>query len=216
MAQELPKMVMSAADDFLGHSDVEGLPSLSGTVIERALTADFAGIKSIHQTKERGRKAGGSHKMHTIAQRRDHTEDPGNQFVALWGLRLPEGKTEFCEYLLSVYDLTARDGDEPVRHLPEATHEIVVFALSPEVEIDFTQSLLGQPALRPVTPMNRCYQVVAGGDADALELVQACADRILAGTLNPDQEAEAGWVAILPPGAFDVTRPFPRMERSAD
>ncbi|MEY9560424.1 hypothetical protein [Sinorhizobium fredii] len=105
----------------------------------------------------------------TIRTRFDQHRPPDGQLMMLWGFECPQAHPIVDQYLLSVTSL--KDGaftkcpDEHVIEMPGATHELALFALSPEEPIDFHRSLFRQQQLKPLRPQLFTHQMRVASDA---------------------------------------------------
>lgn len=109
--------------------------------------------------------------------------------IGRWRVRQPYAHICWYDYELSLCALRPIPGTcVPRLYLPDATHEIVLFALDPRerVRLEFPCAQL-QPA-------NFAAQFIADSDEAARQRVAAVVQEICDGHLNPDTDARAQWI----------------------
>jgi hypothetical protein len=92
-------------------------------------------------------------------------------------------------YEIACYHLRPLEGfNKPRFYTPNATHEMILFALDPDSPRTVTKT--------PVRlhPANFAAQFWEADDTDAERRIQKCVEEILAGQLNPDTDYTSQWV----------------------
>jgi len=113
-----------------------------------------------------------------------HTSVCGWLVEALWAHPL------WGYYCIACYHLRQVEGiKDPKIYLEDATHEMVLFALSP----DEAPNLL-DPMATHLTPSNFAAQFIAGTDIQAEQKIEKCVDEIIMGILSPDTDFLREWV----------------------
>lgn len=104
-----------------------------------------------------------------------------------WVITAPCWHPYWSQYSLSVVTLTDLPGvPAPVKHFPEATHELLVVTLNPEHgPYDARTITLTAGDLPFLTPVNIAQQFVATDD-QARHLAQLCARAVVHGVLCPE------------------------------
>jgi hypothetical protein len=148
--------------------------------------------------------------------------DPGSKVaaVAVWLIEAPWAHPIWHSYRLTLVHLRSEPGfPEPLIHVPGATHEMVLAALSPDSPREpvvngvrgathemvlatmggiAAHHLLNLPVI--LTPVNFAAQMVCPGDAEAAGLVAKAVAMICERRLNPDTDFIAQWVALFGDG----------------
>jgi len=83
----------------------------------------------------------------------------------------------------------------PKRLFPEATHEVVAFAIDPACHIDPEADQLTMP--RFLAPISIGQQFTAANDAEALALIERCLDLVVAGNLTVESHDRSTWAHLL-------------------
>jgi len=81
--------------------------------------------------------------------------------------------------------------------VPGATHELMIYALDPDYEIDPYE-------VRALEPVSVAQQFLAENDAEALGLIEKCVRKIADGSLSPDSDFRSIWRHILVGGGVLV------------
>jgi hypothetical protein len=128
-------------------------------------------------------------------------------FNAAWIIEAPFAHPFWHQYALFLYDLTTpRPDDPPLNlHLPDATHEMLLYALDPDHPID-RDAHLKPGELHRLEPANYGYQFKADSDKAAEARIQAIVDAIVAMTISPDTDWRGTWDNALFPDAYPLVR----------
>lgn len=120
-------------------------------------------------------------------------------FSVGWVIDAPWGHPIWSQYLVALYDLTTPDEEAgPVKfYLDGATHEFLVFALSPDYPVP-RDAPISTTRFVPLHPANYGYQFKADSDDAALARVQEIVDSIVAKKLSPDTDFRSLWNKLLP------------------
>ena len=125
-----------------------------------------------------------------------------SSFGAAWAIEPPQVHPYFRQAMLLLYGLG--HGRGVVRHYPEATHEFMIYRVSPATQIDFETNLWEQPSVAPILPARAGFQIAASSDTEAFEVVNAIADKMLNLELMPllaeelQQQVPRGKLIIVP------------------
>lgn len=126
-------------------------------------------------------------------------------FSVAWIIDCPWAHPLWNQYWLALYDLTSPHPDcPPTFYLPDATHEFVLFALSPDHPVA-KDTPIGDAKVVRLIPPNLGYQFKADSNETALARVQGLVDQIVAGRLSPDTDFRRQWDRRLP-DAHSLTR----------
>lgn len=125
---------------------------------------------------------------------------PDQATVGMWVVNAPWSHPIWPNVLVFVIHLRDVPGQSkpPHKYFPEATHEIVVMALSP----DHVPELEGKQPIHFLEPANYIGQITAPSDEAAEALLEATVQEIVAGQLNPDTDARRQWKARFGDHAF--------------
>lgn len=99
------------------------------------------------------------------------------------------------QWCLSVVHLRDITGVPPATKIkPEYTHEFIIVAANPKVELD--------PDIRPepgwhMTPIDVCEQFKSPSDKDAIKLLNVAASFICGGKISPDQDFRMAWSKLI-------------------
>ena len=126
----------------------------------------------------------------------------GVPFAALWFVRAPWSHPAWGDYVLSLCDLTMETGTESIRYREDATHELMVWAVDPRVDVfidsdDPTEWELTGALFQPA---NHGYQFGADTDQVAFDRVNELVDLIERRRLSPDTDSTAVWDCIFMDG----------------
>ena len=130
--------------------------------------------------------------MEAKTARRERGE--GAPFGALWLVDAPWAHPAWRHYLISLSDLDTPIGVQPDLRVEDATHEIIVWAVSPKVRVEtgeriedwkFDQALLHPP--------NQLQQFRAASDDAACDRIDRVVELIEARRLSPDSDAREDW-----------------------
>ncbi len=117
---------------------------------------------------------------------------PQNASVAMWLLHCPGAHPLWAFYSLTLMHLRPMPDERPtIFYLPNATHEMVLYACAP----DWTESLEQLPPL--LQPANFAAQFITKQHTDK-EAVQVCAlalQECCDGSLSPDTDYTQAWAA---------------------
>ncbi|MFF8034895.1 hypothetical protein [Streptomyces sp. NPDC016626] len=106
--------------------------------------------------------------------------------VDAWIITAPHAHPLWSQYMLAVVSLAGIPGlPDPVRHYPDATHELHVVALNPD-HGPYDAARIGPPGtIHFLTPVNVAEQVTTTDD-QARALAARCAQAVVDGLLNPE------------------------------
>lgn len=113
-----------------------------------------------------------------------------------WGIHAPWAHPAWHQYALHLYDLLSPTGQPPTLHLPGATHEFLLYAISPDTPLVVGTPLSGQE-FQHLHPANYGYQFRATSNKAALSRLQAVVDEIVAGRLSPDTDFRDRWNQMM-------------------
>lgn len=108
--------------------------------------------------------------------------------LGCWILSIPGAHPWWHGYMLSIISLADIPGVSPAtKHYPEATHEIVVFALDPDVELpDPDNAKDFRPAF--LTPANLVEQIHGVTDEQATGIAERLGRAFVDGIASPDTD----------------------------
>ena len=132
----------------------------------------------------------------TYAWRQVWDQKPGKAWCASWGITAPWAHPAWSQYVIQLVDLTTEMDKPPILYLPDATHEFLLFAISPDHKLTHDVSLSDQ-TIHYLHPANYGYQFRASDDAAALKRVQAVVDEIVAERLSPDTDFRSKWNVLF-------------------
>ncbi len=127
-----------------------------------------------------------------------------------WGIDAPWAHLAWSQYVLYLYDLQTDIGVAPKLHLPDASHEMLLYAVNPDTPIERDKPLSAQKYAL-LHPGNYGYQFKAADDAAALARIQAIVDEIVAQRLSPDTDFRSHWNAMFSDAFPLVTSAFTDM-----
>lgn len=109
-------------------------------------------------------------------------------------LHRPDAHPIWHSYVVSLVHLRpVPDGPPPVLAVPDATHELAIFALSPSSDPDPDEL----DTLRPLMPANLFHQLRGCSDEVALALFGAFVQALTNGELSPDTDYRRHQLAWL-------------------
>lgn len=116
-------------------------------------------------------------------------------FQAGWIVDAPWAHPIWPQYVISVVDLTTKVPgiDDPVFYMPDATHEVQVWALDPDYPITEFKLLPKPTAIHRLTPGNHIYQFKVDDDAAAEARIQKIVDAIERKEISPDTDFTYQW-----------------------
>lgn len=128
--------------------------------------------------------------------------DPRSQAtVGLWILKAPLAHPLFKDYLVSLIHLREIEGwESPSKQATHVTHEALVFALDPGVEVGLDVGT--HYAL--LEPINIDVQFQARNDVDALAKIESLLCYVVAGELSPDDSCRHHWAHLLCKGVVET------------
>jgi hypothetical protein len=119
-------------------------------------------------------------------------------YSVAWIINAPWAHPLWHQYVMALYDLTTPHADgPPTLHLPDATHEFMLFALDARYPIEKDAPIYAAE-LRRLVPPNYAYQFKAESNDAALARVQEIVDGIVAEKLSPDTDFRSLWDKLLP------------------
>lgn len=135
----------------------------------------------------------------------DHAQISG------WVITAPGYHPLWFQYFLGALDLSR--SPDPVRHYPEATHEIVVVTLDPSDGPHRAEDVTHDKPLPYLEPVDLVFQMTST-NRDVVKLAAWLARSVIDGVLNPEasgseEHTRAAWssaiLSVLGPvdGAFD-------------
>ena len=115
-------------------------------------------------------------------------------FGALWLVDAPWAHPAWQQYLMSLCDLTTGMGEQPVIQMQPATHELIVWAVDPRVEVETGERIVDWKFDKALlTPPNQLQQFHADSDDAAVARVDQVVELIEARRLSPDSDVQADW-----------------------
>jgi len=128
--------------------------------------------------------------LHAMRVQRGENPPPRGAEVCNWVVHAPQSHPYWPVVVISCITLRDIPGVPPaVISLPGATHEVYVFALNPDYEVDMDKG-----GWAYLTPANFVGQFIEANDTAAAIRVRGSVHEILAGTLNPDSDGRSQWV----------------------
>ncbi|WP_155831237.1 hypothetical protein [Hyphomicrobium sp. 802] len=116
--------------------------------------------------------------------------------IAGWVVEAPWAHPLWHSYELVLIHLREIAGTSaPIIHLPDATHELWLNALDPDHPRE--PFIIGESPSYPLRPGNFAAQIIAENDEAARARVFAAVEQICAGTLSPDTDCLAQWIALF-------------------
>lgn len=113
--------------------------------------------------------------------------------IMSWIIHAPHAHPLWSHYLMSLIHLRPIPGaEDALKYHPDATHEIIVFAVDPASEI------VNGVAPSLLQPANFMEQFRAPDDAAALEAVESVIKEIVNGDLSPDTDWRSEWTRRFP------------------
>jgi len=85
----------------------------------------------------------------------------------------------------------------PKKHFPEATHEVDIASLDPEVSFDPDKLFTGEQDYKFLTPFDLTHQVTLADDQQFTSLVQQVVLAIVEGRMSPDVDYRQAWVKAI-------------------
>lgn len=111
--------------------------------------------------------------------------------VAAWIVYAPWAHPLWNYHFAALAHLRDVDGMEPAKiHLPDATHEFAIFALSPDHDVDTDK-------LSILHPVSIAQQFIAKNDAEAREVIEQCLHAVADGKISPDSDFRGAWQDVL-------------------
>jgi hypothetical protein len=108
----------------------------------------------------------------------DRSTEDAVACLARWNLWLPGQHPLWSRYTLGVVHLRDAKSLTPAKkQFPEATHEILVFAVDP----DFDEALFADGATSVLEPLNHVVQFVAASDQKAVLVAEKMVQRLVDG-----------------------------------
>ena len=120
---------------------------------------------------------------------------PGEEHatLALWIVEAPWAHPFWHSYMISLVHLRPMADERPtVVHLEGATHEMLVYAMNPDVSRRPAITGAAYPSL--LHPGNFAAQMIELSDEVASEHIRRTVIEIINGGLNPDTDARSQWV----------------------
>lgn len=123
------------------------------------------------------------------AERCEHGDDPATaHIVGSWLITAPQFHPLWTQYLISAVRLDASgDPAQPPPHLffPEATHELLVLTLDPDLGPYHRRSFRHRGDLQILQPVNVVEQFTAA-DEEIARLIELSAHAVVVGRLEPE------------------------------
>jgi hypothetical protein len=123
-------------------------------------------------------------------------------FGAAWAVEPPQVHPHFKQVMLLLYGFGyARN---VFRHYHEATHEFMLYHVSPATPIDFDKNLWEQRHVSPILPARAGFQITASSDTEAFEVVNVIAEKVMSLELMPliaeelRQQVPRGKMIVVP------------------
>jgi hypothetical protein len=116
--------------------------------------------------------------------------------VEMWVIEAPWAHPVWHSYWAILMHLRPLEGvGDPKLYRPDATHELIIFALDPSKPRAATVD--GRDGAYRLEPANFAAQLVEPSDEAARTRVEGAIDLIIAGELNPDTDAMRQWTALF-------------------
>ncbi len=116
--------------------------------------------------------------------------------ISFWMFDCPGAHAFWRLFALSTVSLTDIEGIPPARkHYPEATHELCVFALNPNMAVDPDEFTSFLPAL--LQGPNVCMQFHGLSDEQVKTLADSLAREVANGRLSPDSDYRSSWDSYI-------------------
>lgn len=123
---------------------------------------------------------------------------PPHSSIAQWLIEAPWAHPIWHSYVLSLIHLRPlgeRSDASLITYLKGATHELVLYALDPELKREGALNDCRLVARACLSPKNYADQLIAPDDAAAAERIRAAVQDIIDGRLSPDTDHQAAWIA---------------------
>lgn len=119
----------------------------------------------------------------------------GLAVVSCWYLNAPEYHPFWRDYRLIAYKLAPEfiEGGKPLMYLDGATHEMNVYALDPEWNLEKT---LDAHQFHVLQPCNFAAQFIATDDEGVATRLRESVQRICDGQLSPDTDFRKLWEVL--------------------
>lgn len=131
-----------------------------------------------------------------VAPETQHERPDTTATLAQWLLTVPAAHPVWHSYALAVVHLRDIPGVKPaVKQTPDATHEVILFALNPEKDLPDPDDGRFRPAL--LTPANLVEQVQALTDEQAVAIAEGLARAFVLGHASPDTDFRAHTQALI-------------------
>jgi hypothetical protein len=117
--------------------------------------------------------------------------------VARWLIEARWAHPVWSQYYLGMISLgpVPELGDDPVKYDPAATHEVQLFALTPDLTLSPGDS---SETAQLLQPQNFVGQGTFGSDEEAREFLKLAISKVLRGELSPDTDFRRGWMDLFP------------------
>lgn len=119
----------------------------------------------------------------------------GDATLASWLIEAPNAHPFWHSYWLALIHLRPDPGDVPPKlYLPDATHELWLYALDPDKP---RQEMIESGLMRVLQPGNFAGQMRYADDAEAFAAAKVAVRKVCDGRLSPDTDFRAQWVALF-------------------
>lgn len=132
-----------------------------------------------------------------VAMPTNHERPDTTATLGMWLLTVPGAHPAWHSYALAVIHLRDIAGVRPaVKRIPDATHEVLLFALDPGVSLpDPDDGAHFRPAF--LSPANLVEQMQALTDEQAVAIVEGLARAFVDGHASPDTDFRSQTQALL-------------------
>lgn len=115
--------------------------------------------------------------------------------LRMWIVEAPWAHPVWHSYLIYLVHLRDMPDQRPtIFHVPDATHEFVLYAMDPDADREAVITGRVMPFKMCLQPVNFAAQLVEIRDDLAIERIEAAIRDICDGKLSPDTDAQSQWI----------------------
>ena len=115
-----------------------------------------------------------------------------DELTEYWVIEAPGAHPFWHSYALVLGNLRPAPGREVFTFLPGASHEVHLYACTPQA--DLNKLLAGRHVNAIMHPANFLAQIIALTDDDARKRVRDSVEKVCSGALNPDTDGRWQWI----------------------
>jgi hypothetical protein len=129
------------------------------------------------------------------ARARYNVAEQDDAQISMWIVEAPAAHPFWHSYMVSLVHLRPMpDGRETILYHPDASHELVIFALDPEQP---RQPSIDGAFPNLLHPANFAAQLIMASDEEAASRIEGAVSLILSGELSPDTDHLSKWRALF-------------------